>query len=81
MEIAITDILTVGQLVISREWGDKELFSQTGEGRRGLVLEIKEVDDAQIGHTVKILWQDNGEIEGFPDWYAAELLDPLPLPS
>ena len=78
MEIAITDILEVGQLIVSREWDDRDLFSRKGEGRRGLIIDIKEVDDGRVRHAVKILWQDTGEIEGMPDWYAAELLEPMP---
>ena len=78
MEISITDILEVGQLVVSRKYDSTTLFSNDGEGRRGLVVDIKEVDDYQIAHVIKILWQDTGEVEGMPDWYAAELLQPLP---
>ncbi len=85
MEIAITDVLEVGQLVISRRYEEATLFSGRGVGRRGLVIEIRKVvsvtegtvQKAQ-GHVVRILWQDNGEIEKMPDWYAAELLDPMP---
>lgn len=77
MEIAITDILKVGQLVVSRKYDDVALFSYDKEGRRGLVVSIEEVDK-QYGHTVKIMWQDTGKIEQMPDWFAAELLEPMP---
>ena len=77
MEIAITDILKVGQLVVSRKYDDVALFSYDKEGRRGLVVSIEEVDK-QYGRTVKIMWQDTGKIEQMPDWFAAELLEPMP---
>ena len=88
MEIAITDLLKVGQLVVSRKYGDMELFSDTKHGRRGVVLEIEPVslparDQRRncdtAGHNVKVVWQDSGETESMPDWFAAELLVPLPL--
>ena len=79
MEIAITDMLHVGQLVWSRSYDDVALFSSDGQGRRGIVVEINPVDDAQVGHVVKVLWQDTGEVEGMPDWFAAELLEPIAL--
>ena len=87
MEIAITDILKVGQLVISRKYGDIELFSDNKHGRRGLVVEIKSISSPAIdqrrladakGHIVKVMWQDTGEVEQMPDWFAAELLEPMP---
>ncbi len=75
MEIAITDMLKVGQLVTSREWLDHD-----DGGRRGLVVSIVEVNfsDNSRGHTVKVLWQDTNEVEQMPDWFAAELLEPMP---
>ena len=75
MEIAITDMLKVGQLVTSREW-----FAHDDGGRRGLVVSIIEVNfrNNSRGHTVKVLWQDTNEVEQMPDWFAAELLEPMP---
>ena len=75
MEIAITDMLKVGQLVTSREW-----FDHDDGGRRGLVVSIIEVNfrNNSRGHTVKVLWQDTNEVEQMPDWFAAELLEPMP---
>jgi len=80
MEIAITDILEIGQLVKSRAFRDEQGVESSpyGDGQIGVVVEIKEVHDAQIGHVVKILWQGTGEVEGMPDWFAVELLDPIP---
>ena len=69
MEIAITDILKVGQLIVSREY-------EHG-GRHGLVVGIRKVGNSH-GHIVKVLWQDSGEVEKMPDWFAAELLEPMP---
>ena len=87
MEIAITDILKVGQLVISRKYGDIELFSDDKRGRRGLIVDIRSIsspaaDQRQLadasGHVVKVMWQDTGEVEQMSDWFAAELLEPMP---
>ena len=99
MEISITDILKVGQLVLSRKYGDMELFSDDKHGRRGLIVEIRSISsppghwprtpDEQLnsdgtgladasGHIVKVMWQDTGETEQMPDWFAAELLEPMP---
>ena len=99
MEIAITDILEVGQLVTSRKYGDIELFSDATNGRRGLIVEIRSISSPPgpwpktpseqlnsdgsgladaAAHIVKVLWQDTGEVEQMPDWFAAELLEPMP---
>ena len=74
MEVDITDLIKVGQLVVSRKYDDT--WENEGVGRRGLVVNIEEVDNS-YGHTIKIVWQDTGEIERMPDWFAAELLKPL----
>jgi len=89
MEIAITDVLKVGQLVRSRAMQDKQGVESLpyGDGEIGVIVSFEEVPrqevrgvpyDGPTGHVVKILWQHRGTVENMPDWYAAELLEPLP---
>ena len=82
MEIAITDIFEVGQLVKSRMMkdGGKESAAPYGVDQIGVIIEIVDVsaEETDIRHVVKILWQEFGGVEDMPDWIAAEVLTPLP---
>ena len=84
MEIAITDILKVGQLVKSRAMLDERGVESHpyGDEEVGIVVELEEVPAVgrpqSRNYVVKILWQRRGTIEPIADWYAAELLEPIP---
>jgi len=85
VKIAITDILKVGQLVKSRAMQDERGIEARpyGDGEIGLILEIEEKSEVHdrwrdCRHVVKILWQHRGTVEDMPDWFAEELLEPIP---